>query len=103
MKRMILFAALYLCAIQSHAMSAQSRDGFVACITKEWVEDMVSFARTKDTGSFQAYIDSKKCVIMKEGLKVTVTDSPGILGRTAGFVYQGIKLWTVRDGLDYGK
>lgn len=102
MKKIILIIAIGLISAQAHAFSGISKGGHAACLTKSWLDDMVSFAVAKDLGSFQAYIDTQKCVILKQGLRVTVTESPGIFGGTTGFVFQGIKLWTVREAFDYG-
>ena len=66
------------------------------------MDDVISFIVAKDMDSFQAYLDSKKCIVLKKGLKVTITESPGVFGGTAGFVFKGIKLWTVREAFNYG-
>lgn len=102
MKKIILIIAIGLISAQAHAISGTSKGGHIACLTKEWLDDVISFVVAKDTGSFQAYIDTQKCVILKGGLRVTVTESPGMFGGTTGFVFQGIKLWTVREAFDYG-
>jgi hypothetical protein len=100
-KKLVIFAALMLFSSQIIAMPAVTKGGHVACLKKEWLNDMVSFVVAKDKGSFQAYVDSGKCLILKAGLRVTVTESPGMFGGTAGFVFKGMKFWTVREGLEY--
>jgi hypothetical protein len=83
-------------------MSGTTKGGHVACFEKGWLDDIISFVVAEDMDSLQAYIDSKKCIILKKGLRVTVTESPGMFGGTAGFVFRGIKLWTTREALKYG-
>lgn len=103
MNKLSFFVICLLLSVHAYAFSAVTKDGYVACLKKEWLEDVVSFVSAKDKASFQSYIDSQKCIAIKGGLRVTVTESPGMFGRTAEFVYKGVKLWTIREGLDYGK
>lgn len=102
MKKIIVLIALGLISAQAHALPGISKGGHAACLKKEWLDDVVSFVVAKDMGSFQAYLDTKKCLVLKEGLRVTITESPGMFGSTTGFVFQGIKFWTVREAFDYG-
>ena len=87
---------------QAHAMSGITTGGHAACLKKEWLDDVTKFVVAKDIDSFQAYLDSNKCIILKKGLRVTITESPGMFGGTADFVFKGIKMWTYREGLEYG-
>jgi hypothetical protein len=43
------------------------------------------FSLTKDQESYDAYIKDKKCLILEDGVQITVTDWPGLLGGKAGF------------------
>jgi hypothetical protein len=98
----VIFASILLLAwlfSPAQAMQATTADDAVACFTKESIDDMISFVAAQDRASFQAYINTKKCIILRGGQVVTVVDSPGMFGGTAGFVLRGIKLWTVRHGL----
>lgn len=77
-------------------LAATTVEGYVACLTEEWLDDIVSFSVAKDHGSIQAYLDQDKCVILRGGLRVTITDA----GFTKHeFSYMGLKLYTVREGL----
>jgi len=102
MKKLIIIIALVLLTSQAYAMPATTKGGGAACIKKEWLNDMFSFVAAGDKASFQAYMNSKKCIILKKGLRVTVTESPGMFGGTAGFVFRGYKFWTARESLEYG-
>mgnify|MGYP006866710402 CR=1 FL=1 len=81
------------------ALRATTTGGHVACFSESDLDDMVSFAVSNDKASFDAYIRMGKCLVVKKGLDVTVTKSPGIFGTKVEFVFRGIKLWTLREGL----
>ncbi len=81
------------------ALTATTTGGHVACFTKEQLDDMVQFVVSEDKASFQAYLDSGMCIVLKKGITVTVLKSPGLFGTKVQFAFQGIKMWTVREGL----
>jgi len=103
MRKLIFIVVFGLMSNQVYALSAISKGGHTACLKKEWLNDIMSFSIAKDYDSLQAYLDSQKCIVLKKGLRVTITESPGMLGGTTGFVFKGIKLWTVREAFDYGE
>jgi hypothetical protein len=80
----------------SAQLAATTVEGVAACRSQEWLNDVVAFSAAKDYGSIQAYLDQKKCVVMKGGLRVTITD---VGFATHEFVYMGTKLYTIRKGL----
>ncbi len=75
--------------------------GHVACFTEDWLDDIQALASYEDVPGMKKYLISKKCTVMKGGLRVKVTDGPGFFGSTAGFEYYGIKLWTDIHGIEY--
>jgi len=99
----LIFIVLLFASVKANALPATSIGGHTACAQKVWLDDLISFVAAGDRGSFQAYIDSNKCIVLKKGLRVTITESPAMFGGTAGFVYNGIRLWTVREAFDYGR
>jgi hypothetical protein len=101
--QMLGLIALSLVAFPAWAMQGTTKDGHVACAQEQWLKDMVSFVSAGDKDSFSAYLSQNRCLVMKGGLRVTVTDSPGMFGGRTGFVFQGTKLWTVREGIEYGQ
>jgi hypothetical protein len=40
-------------------------------------------------------------MIMPAGIKVTIVESPGVFGGTTGFIANGVKGWTLREGINY--
>jgi len=102
MRKVIVTVFVILLSGHAYAMSGTTKSGYAACVSEEYLDDFISFAVAKDYGSIQAYLDTQKCIELKQGLRVTVTDSPGMFGGKTGFVIKGIKLWTVREGLQYG-
>ena len=75
--------------------------GYPACRSREWWDDLVSSQVQGDRDSFSAYIDSGRCVVLKSGAKVTITDYPGLFGGTVEFVVRGVKLWGPREGINF--
>jgi hypothetical protein len=102
MRKLPAIILFLLIAVPTYAMPATSKGGHPACLKEEWINDMRSFVVANDLTSFEAYVNSKKRLILKKGLQVTVTESPGMFGSTATFVYRGIKFWTMKDALNYG-
>ncbi|AGX87809.1 hypothetical protein [Candidatus Symbiobacter mobilis] len=80
-------------------MSATTVENGCACLSETWLNDMTQFVISKDMKSFEAYVKTNKCIILKSGLKVTVTKSPGMFGGKVEFVYNGIKFWATRESL----
>ena len=62
---------------------------------------MVRFSSANDQKSYEAYIKDNKCLILEEGLEITVTDWPGLLGGNTGFILMEEKFWAVREAIDY--
>ncbi|AKH39172.1 MULTISPECIES: hypothetical protein [Nitrosomonas] len=97
----ILWLLLWLPSVEVHAFSAITRGGYVACTKKEWLEDMFRFSAAKDIYSLQSYLDSRKCIILKEGLLVTVKEFPD-LNNIVGFTYRReVIMWANIKALDY--
>ncbi len=102
MWKAILFCLLAMCSASALALGATTKGKYFSCRSEQWLGDFGSFSVAKDYESMKAYIASKKCMQLKAGLSVTVTDSPGVFGSRARFVVQGIKFWAPREELNYG-
>ena len=83
----------------SLALRANTVGSNFACFSESDFDDLVSFGAAKDKASIQAYINQKKCFVLKEGLTVTVLKSPGMFGGRAQCAYKGLKFWTFREAL----
>lgn len=94
----VIFAAALLAASAS-AMSAETVDGKIACMTQAWFDDFQKFATAGDMASVQAYLDSNKCLQMKGGLKVTVIEYPGMLSGQWVVAHKGQKFVAQREGI----
>lgn len=95
----LIIGTILLLPGQAFAVRATTVGDSVACLSKESRQEMQQFVISKDKDSFTAYINSGKCIIMKDGIDVTVIDMPGMFGGITSFIYQGIKFWTTRNGL----
>ena len=94
MKKFIWLALLL--PIVGWTNPAESVASLPACLTEQWLDDMMDFAQARDQASWDAYVEMEKCVILRKGLVVTVT-SRGLI--KTEFVYQGTKFWTPREAL----
>src|SRR5688572_5636303 len=74
------------------AQAATTVADYPACLTKEWLDDFQSFALAKDMASADAYVRDKKCIVVRGGLQVTITDL-GVI--KSEFAYNGFKFWTL--------
>lgn len=84
------------------AHSAETVEGKLACLTKEWYDDFVKFAAAGDEASMNAYLKSRKCLGMKGGMTVTVLEYPGVLGGVWKVAFRGQKFFVQREGIrDY--
>ncbi|MEI7636377.1 MAG: hypothetical protein WCJ37_03675 [Syntrophus sp. (in: bacteria)] len=86
-------------ATRENSGLATTSDSAIACFAESALDDMTKFTGAGDRASFNAYVDQRKCIVMKGGVDVTIVQYPGMLGGTTGFVYNGVKMWTTRSGL----
>jgi hypothetical protein len=101
MKKIFIILIFVLLSANAHAITAiaaVTKTGYVACISEQYLDDIVQFKRERDRQRGEQYIMSKKCVVPKRGLVVTVEDTSKE-GKTQ-FDYNGFKLWTITDALD---
>ena len=91
--------AIMLVVFSGMANAAETVDGKFACRTEQWFQDFMKFAAANDTGSLQAYLDSRKCMEINGGLTVTVLEYPGMLSGQWLVSYKGEKFYIQRDGV----
>jgi len=94
MKKLIWLAILL--PMVANAQSAVTVGGTAACLTEQLLDDFITYAVSKDIASMQALMDRNHCIVLKSGLRVTIVDAGWTKHQ---FAYQGIKLWTVAEGL----
>jgi len=94
--RKLIWLALLLPIICWAEVSAISVKKLPACLSEEWIDDMMGFAQVRDYKSWDSYLEMNRCVILRLGLKVTVTNA-GLIKHE--FVYEGLKMWTPREAL----
>lgn len=75
--------------------------GYVACLQKSWLDDILAFTAAKDMDSVQAYKKANKCIVLKGGFHVTVTEDPSMPGGTTEFAFNGVTMWTLREAINY--
>jgi len=92
-------------SVKAYAQTATTGKHCIACLTAELYEDILKFSYAEDAKSAKAYIDSGKCFILKEGIKVTITKPPKSIffDKKLEFAYKGIKLWTNSGNLENWK
>ena len=72
---------------------------YVACRTELWLDFMNDFYINYDFASFNNYIDTNRCIIMKGGLTVTVTGQGSNLG-ILGFIHEETQWYTYREAIN---
>ncbi len=80
--------------IQARSMTTVANQ--IACLSDQWLDDMLAFVAADDKASAQFYFDNKRCLILSEGKKVTMLED-GILRRE--FIFEGLRFYTFREGL----
>ena len=81
------------------ALQGTTQKDYIACFNKSDLDDIIMFVSVKDIASMDSYLKQRKCIMLADGLTVTVTKPPGMFGGYAEFVFRGVKLWTVREAL----
>ena len=99
---MRVLGVILLMVFVFNASAAETVGGKYACLTKGWFEDVIKFVAADDMGSLQAYLDSRKCFALKDGVKVTIIEYPGMFGGIWEVAYNGQKFFVQREGIrDY--
>lgn len=98
MKKLFIILIFVLLSANANAQAATTKAGYLACINEQYLDDIIQFKRERDRQRGEQYITTKKCVVPKKGLEVTVVDT-SVEGKTQ-FDYNGFKLWTITDALE---
>jgi hypothetical protein len=97
------FITLLLPSIEVEAFGVATKGGYFACLKKEWLIDMLRFKESKRASDFQSYLDSNKCIILRKGIKVVISEFPSIMDNTVGLIYRRTRAWTTVDALDFNE
>lgn len=98
-KTIIALAVMLSLSSLANAMTGTTKEGYPLCFQKEWLEELMQFEYAKDRASYDEYMRTDKCLIMRKAISVTVLESPGVFGTTTGIVIKGTKAWTLREGV----
>jgi len=103
-KTTVAILALYLCIVAfadiGYASDKRTVKGHIACFKEQWLYDILFFRESGNSEDMGAYFKAKKCTILKGGLAVKVTSTPGLFGFIVGFDVYGVKLWTDTFGVE---
>nr|BDD47005.1 hypothetical protein 13 [Piscirickettsiaceae bacterium] len=95
----LVLVFVWLLSVNAYAMKATTVAGHVACLSEQWFDDMALFVNSDDKASFDAYIATQKCIVLKGGMPVTVKDIGGMFDSKSIFIFRGHQLWTYRKAL----
>lgn len=98
MKALIFLVSITL---MMPTFATETNGGYVACRLESDLDLVIRAAGSDDRGSFKALVDGSRCSVMRASVKVTVIDYPGMFGGKASFMVDGVKFWTVREGLNF--
>ena len=93
------YAIIVVAFLWAHAAAAQQmamRPGQAGCLTKQWLDDVITFSAAGDNDSLLAYQATGKCRMIEGGLRGTIVDVEA--SWSTGLVYYqislaGTKLW----------
>lgn len=86
---------------QGHAWAATATTGlgFIACREEQWLDEIFKYIANGDDERFQASLDSDECLIVDEGLTVTLDADYSDTNDTVEYVYDGVRYWTIKEAL----
>jgi len=76
-----------------------TKGGNVYCTTKMGLDDITQFITANDNDSVNQYLQTGRCVALKEGLKVTIMDTSGSPVSKVQIAYKGVKMWTYAEAV----
>jgi len=93
-----IFVSCFAFANTSSAQAYVTTEGYSACTTKKYLNDLISYANQKDIGAIQQLIDAGVCLQMAAGIPVYLMDTSwGLVEiRPKGMTDT---VWTVQEGI----
>jgi hypothetical protein len=87
-------------AMDNPAVDCYTQEGYVAAISKEYLEDVIRYSIDKDYVAINKLLDTGVIIKMKKGVKVHLVETHLFSG-TVEFRVHGYTdiLWTVTEGI----
>jgi len=98
--KIIIISLTVLLATSGLAYSATyiSKGGLPACVLKSDLIDFLSYAAVNDEPPATKLLNSKRCIVLKDGLEVQLMDSQagtGVVYVEIRMIGQSITVWTI--------
>lgn len=77
-----------------------TRAGYLACLSRRELDEVVTFARAKDDASIRTLVERGRCVQLRDGVRVTVLERPS--SGVVVFVVQGepaVRFYTITEAI----
>lgn len=77
-----------------------TNQGYLACITEQSLDEAINYAVQKDNAALAQMVGSGECIVLKQGVRVTIEDVKMFSGKVAiRPVGTRLKLWTVNEAV----
>jgi len=77
-----------------------TRAGYLACVSRRELDEVITFARAKDDASIRTLVERGRCVPLRDGVRVTVLERPS--SGVVVFVVQGepsVRFYTITEAI----
>lgn len=92
---------LALLSPQAAAADQVTEGKFYACLSTQWLDDFTAFAIRNDIDAMRSYLDSRRCLLLKPDLPVTLAEGVDPLGPRAEFTIQGIRFFAPSEEITF--
>lgn len=82
-------------SLNSVNYGVRTKGGGIACLSEDWYKEVNSRI---DVEFLNYFLKSKKCLILKKDMPITLIDST-IFTRRAIFMFQGVKFWSSMENI----
>lgn len=91
--------AVALSSICTASFAAETVEGKIACRSEKWYDDFFEMMAAGDSASAKAYVEDLKCFPLKDGIKVTIHESPGFGFGPWEVSVKGVRLFVQYEGI----
>lgn len=83
--------------------AASLKGGYIACITKEYFDEITQAVVRNDRRGFDFLIDQRVCIVTKPGIPISILDTTwtGTAKVRAYVENQAIVIWTNTENIEY--